>query len=279
VGYGGQQLQLAGALPWAATQDPAAAAALQQQALLAQQQQQRMAAGGGGAASGSQTPAGSRMSLPEGALAMGGGGMGGHAGAAAPEGSALSGVSTLGQPPPAAQHPAAAAQQQHRATPMLQAQHVQQRRSLDSVAQPPVVLGGGRVPDSLLAHHQRGAVAATLHPHRGPGPGMGPGSHLAANFLHRPDAAAAYGSPFGPGGGAPVVQLPNGGDVGGAGGIAAGPSISALSVPSINVDMMPPLGAGALGGGTSGTSGTGNGLDDDQVGFLDSSVLELLLTE
>ncbi len=60
--------------------------------------------------------------------------------------------------------------------------------------------------------------------------------------------------------------------------MAAGPSISALSVPSVNVDIMPPLGGGALGSGTSGTSG-GGGLDDDQVGFLDSSVLELLLTE
>lgn len=43
--------------------------------------------------------------------------------------------------------------------------------------------------------------------------------------------------------------------------------LSSISVPSVNVDIMPPLG------------GPSPMADDDQVGFLDSTVLELLLTE
>lgn len=67
-------------------------------------------------------------------------------------------------------------------------------------------------------------------------------------------------------------------------------NLSAISVPSLPADVMPSLalasGRGGPAGGTQHADGANGGAaghaglpDDDQVGFMDSSVLELLLSE
>ncbi|PRW21123.1 RWP-RK domain-containing transcription factor [Chlorella sorokiniana] len=201
---------------------------LQQQQQQAQQQQQlylqQAAAAAHAAAAQRQAaayaaasgqPAASGLSLPDGALALGGGG------GVLPQVPAMSGVSTLGQPPP---------QQAQRG------------------AAPP--------PAGPQAESRKPATSG----------GSSGGGSKAADYLQRVAAANNLVSPFGPPGAVrtvnPVVQLPAG-----LAAIHDARRLSAISVPSVDVDVMPPLGA---------APGLG---DDEQVGFLDSSVLELLLTE
>ncbi|KAL4424685.1 hypothetical protein ABPG77_004492 [Micractinium sp. CCAP 211/92] len=255
-----QQLQQ-GLLPYATPQLPGMQAQQAQQQMLAQQvqqaalQQQALAAG---QQRQHQAPAPSHASLPDGALAMG-------AGTGAPTGgiievSAVSGVSTLGQPPPQVQQ---GAQQQG-----AQQQQQQQRRSFDSFAQPAGTTAAGPA-------QQQSATSSG-------------GAPRSAQYLQRVAASTHFVSPFLPsnglGGGAmaaPIVQLP-------AGLGANTVNLSAISVPSLPADVMPSLAlasgrAGPAGGtqqnGGGGVNGQGGPPDDDQVGFLDSSVLELLLSE
>jgi hypothetical protein len=282
----------------------------QQQYQQQAQQQQKQQQGGGGGGRGGGTPPASRISLPEGALAMGQGsgqGGGGMPAASMQEVSAISGVSTLGQPPP--QSRPQQQQQRQQQVDQQQNQAQQQQQAAAQQAQQAQCR-------SLEQVVHRLAVDAAQRQASG---GGGSGAPRAAEYLQRVAAASQYVSPFGPAaaaggpqGGAPVVRLPDlmGGAVigpsecvcfGGSGGrclpacrssssppalafarLPAHPpptpaststsvggrtlNLSAISVPSLAMDTMPPLGPSPLA-------------DDEQVGFLDSTVLELLLNE
>ncbi|KAL4420427.1 hypothetical protein ABPG75_010083 [Micractinium tetrahymenae] len=252
-------------------QQAAAQQQAQQQQLALQQQVLAAAAAAAGQQQRQQAPAPSHASLPDGALAMGGG-AGGPAGTIV-EVSTVSGVSTLGQPPPQAQGPASS--QPQGGQPQRQQQQQPQRRSFDSFAQPAGTTAAG-------PQQQQSATSSG-------------GAPRAAEYLQRVAANTSYVSPFLPGNAAgggmapPILQLP--------GGLGAGTvNLSAISVPSLPADVMPSLALAACRGGTAGLPGLGagaqqngaangggagqNGLGgDDQVGFLDASVLELLLTE
>ncbi|PSC71723.1 exportin-1-like isoform X2 [Micractinium conductrix] len=262
-GYGGTA-QLA-------QQHAAAMQQQQQQQMLHQHllHQQTLAAAAAAAAAGSeQRPAASNaVSLPDGALAMGGatGEM------MMAEVTTVSGVSTLGQPPPQS---GAAAAMHHAA--------------MQAGAQPAATTAGSGL-------------------HREVSGGSSGGAPRASEYLQRVAAASNYLSPFLPrgqqqqqqqaamsGAGPPIIRLPDGGLA--AGGATATRNLSAISVPSLQAALLPPMAMGALGPGMTGMGGGGmggggmrtnggtsisspTGRDDDQVGFMDSSVLELLLNE